>query len=70
MRSREKCGCVHDGHKWLVMCDEHRAEFNDTHERWAIEHVERDAANDAPVPDWLQNDPRDLALATAIVEAS
>ncbi len=41
MRSREKCGCVHDGHKWLEMCDVHRAEFNDTHERWAIEHIER-----------------------------
>lgn len=41
MRSREKCRCVHDGHKWVGMCDEHRAEFNDTHERWAIEHVER-----------------------------
>jgi hypothetical protein len=41
MRSREPCGCVHDGHKWLTMCDEHRAEFNDTHERWAIEHIER-----------------------------
>jgi hypothetical protein len=41
MRSREKCGCVHDGHKWLNMCDVHRTEFNDTHERWAIEHIER-----------------------------
>lgn len=43
MRSREPCGCVHDGHAWLTMCAAHKAEHDDTHERWAIEHIERAA---------------------------
>lgn len=41
-RETEGCGkvgrCIHDGHKWLEMCDVHRAEHDATHRRWAREH--------------------------------
>lgn len=40
-RTREPCGCVHDGHKWLSMCDAHLTEFNATHQRWSEEHFGR-----------------------------
>lgn len=33
MKSKERCGCAHDGTRWLVICElhwaEHRAEFSD-----------------------------------------
>lgn len=51
MRAREKCGCVHDGHKWIELCPTHKAEFDDTHERWAIEHIERAADREAAEAD-------------------
>lgn len=43
MRSREPCGCVHDGYEWVKMCEPCTVEFNETHVRWAIEHNERAA---------------------------
>lgn len=48
MKSREPCGCVHDGHKWVTMCEPCKTTFDDTHERWAIEHVERQPPTHLP----------------------
>ncbi len=49
MRARVKCdeactGCVHDGHKWLSMSPSCQAFHDETHTRWAIEHIERTSA--------------------------
>jgi hypothetical protein len=45
-RYREPCGCVHDGHEWLKMCEPCTIEFTETHVRWAIEHMERREARE------------------------
>lgn len=39
--TREPCGCKHDGHKWVSMCDAHRSDFEATHRRWSDEHFGR-----------------------------
>ncbi len=40
----EPCGCRHDGHKWLAMCDPHRLEFTERHERAQAEKSAADLA--------------------------
>lgn len=35
------CGCVHDGHKWVRMCEPCRLSFEETHRRWSDEHFGR-----------------------------
>lgn len=44
--TREPCGCRHNGTAWLEMCPTHKAEHDETHARWACEHVERNRADD------------------------
>lgn len=41
MRSREPCGCVHDGHKWVTMCEPCKAEHDARHETAHAEHLAR-----------------------------
>lgn len=50
MTEKLPCGCKHDGHKWLAMCDEHKAEFEETHRRWSDEHFGRVPVIDEAVP--------------------
>lgn len=51
-RYKEPCGCVHDGHEWLKMCEPCTIETTETHVRWAIEHNERaEAKSVKPVTD-------------------
>lgn len=40
-KTREECGCKHDGQKWLEMCPPHKAEHDETHARWWCEHIAR-----------------------------
>lgn len=35
------CKCRSNDRKWLEMCPEHFAEWQDTHNRWQAEHVDR-----------------------------
>lgn len=35
---RESCGCRHDGHKWVVMCEACEAGFQERHQRALAEH--------------------------------
>jgi hypothetical protein len=44
MRIKEACGCVHDGHEWLKMCEPCTLEFNERHVQAAIDHAERQPA--------------------------
>ena len=30
---REPCGCVSDDIRWIVLCDEHKREWRELHER-------------------------------------
>lgn len=46
MRTREPCGCKHDGVKWLEMCEAHAAEFNERHVQAQIDYNEREHARD------------------------
>jgi hypothetical protein len=51
-RYREPCGCVHDGHEWLKMCEPCTIEFTERHVEAAIDHNEREAAKSVtPVTD-------------------
>jgi len=38
-KSREPCGCVHDGERWLAMCAAHQAEHQELHERAQAEYL-------------------------------
>jgi hypothetical protein len=38
MKSKEPCGCAHDGISWLTLCEQHEAEFLITHAQWAADH--------------------------------
>ena len=42
---REPCGCTYrvqdDREEWAALCEEHRVETTETHERWAREHAEQ-----------------------------
>ncbi len=35
---REPCGCKHDGARWIQMCAECAAEFQERHQRAEVEH--------------------------------
>ena len=49
MKARtEPCGCKSDDRRWLHLCDEHRREHDDTHERWQRERETDDIANISP----------------------
>lgn len=37
-RTRHPCGCASTEREWLDMCAAHRAEYDETHARWAREH--------------------------------
>lgn len=37
-RTREACGCIHDGFEWLVLCAPHQEEFARDHARALLEH--------------------------------
>lgn len=41
--TREGCGCRHDGHAWLSMCEPCAAEFQERHVRAQAEKDDRDA---------------------------
>jgi hypothetical protein len=34
MKQRHECGCVSDDIQWLEMCEAHRRECAEVHERW------------------------------------
>jgi hypothetical protein len=40
-RGERNCGCRHDGHAWLSMCDAAAAAERDIHERAALEYAAR-----------------------------
>lgn len=35
---RQPCGCTHDGHRWIDLCEQHERESRELHERAAREH--------------------------------
>lgn len=32
------CGCSHDVHRWLALCEKHEAEWQATHAEWRADH--------------------------------
>lgn len=38
----EPCGCKSDDSRWLRLCEPHRREHDETHERWQRERQARE----------------------------
>lgn len=51
MKDKQLCGCVHDGHQWLVLCQRHETEEESLHVQAAQDHeLEQALTNNE---DWL-----------------
>jgi hypothetical protein len=51
-RTKEPCGCTHDGARWLSECEPHKAEEDAHHARALAEHrAARNPQRQAGIPD-------------------
>lgn len=44
MIDRQPCGCKHNGHEWVFMCEPCRNEFEERHRRAAQDHKATEGA--------------------------
>lgn len=54
MKSREPCGCTHDGERWLVFCNTHQAEQHAHAAREAANHIARASSDFCPTAEYSQ----------------
>lgn len=52
MKSKEACGCTHDGIKWLTLCATHQAEQDAHASREAANHIARATSDFSPTVEY------------------